>query len=432
MIGRKNLQAKTSKIDDGENFWKRRAMRRFLGWAGMVLAGLILIVVILFLVMSLWPGVGAQGADLLRGVIGDKTVAGLEMAVFQVQDTFSRWKYDLGIEKPAAAWETASTITPLQTLTPPSQGTLTPVNTAEGLPATQTWAATFASRPFATPTPAYLQPTNVPPLGTAAGEGVWSPYIQGESGHTLAFRTFLQPDPSRPYTLVAVVAFDLRHTALHFIMGTQEPASPNGPLRSGMMPEEDRIPNVLLAAFNGGFKARHGEFGAMQDGTIYLPPKYGLGTLVIYKDGSVRLGEWGKDVYMTPDIVSLRQNGPLVVQQGKINPRIYNNDPKDWGYTVNDVSPTIRTGIGLSQDGRTLYYFIGPSLSMEMLAKSMQAAGAWNGIQLDINNYWSLFVKITVVKGQLVPEPLLPKLMVAYTDRYLYDSSRDFFYVTTK
>jgi len=25
---------------------------------------------------------------------------------------------------------------------------------------------------------------------------------------------------------------------------------------------------------------------------------------------------------------------------------------------------------------------------MEMLAKSMQAAGAWNAIQLDINNYW--------------------------------------------
>jgi len=222
----------------------------------------------------------------------------------------------------------------------------------------------------------------------------------------------------------------LSHTHLHFIMGTLEPASPTAPARTGKIPATDREPNILLAAFNGGFKARHGEFGAVQDGITYLPPKDSLGTVVMYSDGHVRLGEWGKDVTMSSDIISLRQNGPLVVQAGQINPRIYNNDPKDWGYTVNDVSPTIRTGIGLSQDNRTLFYFCGPSLSMEMLAKSMQAAGAWNAIQLDINNYWSLFVKINVVNGKLVPEPLLPKLMIAYTDRYLYDSSRDFFYIT--
>jgi hypothetical protein len=29
------------------------------------------------------------------------------------------------------------------------------------------------------------------------------------------------------------------------------------------------------------------------------------------------------------------------------------------------------------------------------------------------------------------PEPLLPRLMVANVDRYLWDSSRDFFYLTS-
>ncbi len=398
----------------------------------MVAAVLVLIFVALFLVVSLFPGVGAQGADLLRGVIGDKAVASLEMVIFQVQDTVNRWTYDLGLQKPSIAWAPVATITPLPTSTLSTGGTPAPYSSPEGYPATQTWAATFAPRTYSTPTPSYLQPTNIPPLGNASGEGIWLPYIQGTNGDTLAFRTFLQPDPTRPYTLVAVVAFDLNHTRLHFIMGTLEPAAPGAPARTGMMPAADREPNILLAAFNGGFKARHGEFGAMQDGITYLPPKYGLGTVVIYRDGSIRLGEWGQDVTMSPDIVSMRQNGPLVVQSGQINPRIYSNDPKDWGYTVNDVSPTIRTGIGLSKDNRTLYYFIGPSLSMEMLARSMQAAGAWNSIQLDINNYWSLFVKIDVVDGKLVPEVLLPKLMVAYTDRYLHDSSRDFFYITTK
>jgi Phosphodiester glycosidase len=246
----------------------------------------------------------------------------------------------------------------------------------------------------------------------------------------VAYRTFLQPDPTRPYTLVAVVAIDLTRTRLHFVLGSDEPAGPPGPPRSGAIPPSDRVANVLLAAFNGGFKARHGLFGAMADGITALPPRDGLGTVVIYKDGSVHLGEWGADLTISPDLAAFRQNGPLVVQHGQINPRIHNNLPEDWGYTVIDVSPTVRTGIGLSADEKTLFYFCGPSLSMEALAKSMQAAGAWNAIQLDINNYWALFVKFQPSGSNLIPEALLPNLMVANIERYLWDYSRDYFYIT--
>ena len=133
---------------------------------------------------------------------------------------------------------------------------------------------------------------------------------------------------------------------------------------------------------------------------------------------------------MSPEVVAFRQNGPLVIRNGKIDPRIYNNSPEDWGYTVIDVSPTVRTGIGLSEDESTLFYFCGPSLSMEALANSMQAAGAWNSIQLDINNYWALFVKFQPSGSTLVPEALLPDLMVANIERYLWDYTRDYFYIT--
>jgi hypothetical protein len=118
-------------------------------------------------------------------------------------------------------------------------------------------------------------------------------------------------------------------------------------------------------------------------------------------------------------MTAFRQNGPLVIRKGQINSQIYNNSPQDWGYTVIDVSPTVRSGIGLSQDNQTLYYFCGPSLTMEALAKSMQAAGAYNAIQLDINNYWVLFVKITPSGSKLTAEPLLPRLMVDGVGRYL-------------
>jgi hypothetical protein len=254
-------------------------------------------------------------------------------------------------------------------------------------------------------------------------------------GNTVAYRTFLQPDPARPYALVAVVAIDLTHTRLHFVLGTIEPASPiataDAATRTGSIPAADRVANVLLAAFNGGFKARHGEFGAMANGITALPPKDGLGTVAIYKSGRVSLGEWGAGMTLNPDMVAFRQNGPLVIQQGKINPRIYDNSPQDWGYTVNDVSPTVRSGIGLSTDEKTLFYFCGPSLSMEALAKAMQAAGAWNAIQLDINNYWTLFVKFQPLGSKLIPEPLLPQLMVANIERYLWNYSRDYFYLTS-
>jgi hypothetical protein len=407
---------------------------RILRWtaiAGGVCIGLL---IFSFMAVQFWPVIGAQGADVLRSIIGDQAVAGLEMKVNQVQDELQKLKYQLGLDRPVAPWVTAQI--PVQSLTPTALSTATTsstpeLQTPESFLPTTTPEVINTPLPTLVPTPSVWQPANLTPLGSAAGEGVWSAYIQDAEGHTVAFRTFVQPDPTRPYTLVAIVAIDLTRARLHFVLGSLEPAGPPGPPRNGAIPASDRVAGVLLAAFNGGFKARHGEFGAMADGITALPPRDGLGTVVIYENGTVRLGDWGAGLTMTPDVIAFRQNGPLVIQQGKIDPRIYNNSPADWGYTVIDVSPTVRTGIGLSVDGKTLFYFCGPSLSMEALAKSMQATGAWNSIQLDINNYWSLFVKFQPSSSNLIPEPLLPNLMVANVERYLWDYSRDYFYITS-
>ena len=394
----------------------------------------IFLLILLFITVNTWPALGAQGADLLRSLIGDKAVAGLEMQFNQVQDGIQKIKYQLGLETPAAPWVIlqvpAATLTPTALLT--GKVPITPdLHTPTVFQPTETLAVLNPPGLTYTHPISIWQPAALTPLGNADGEGVWSAYIQDAENHTVAYRTFLQPDPDRPYTLVAVVAIDLTRTRLHFVLGSLEPAGENTQPRSGAIPENDRAANILLAAFNGGFKARHGQFGAMADGIIALPPRDGLGTLVIYKSGGVSLGEWGPGMTVNPNVTAFRQNGPLVIQTGQINPRIHNNSPQDWGYTVNDVSPTVRTGIGLSADNNTLFYFCGPSLSMESLAIAMQAAGAWNAIQLDINNYWSLFVKFQPDGSRLIPEPLLPRLMVANVDRYLWGYSRDYFYLTS-
>jgi hypothetical protein len=398
---------------------------RMVRWSAIAIGGFVLALASMLLAVNAWPALGATGADLLRDVVGDKPVARMEMTFIQIQDTLEQWKCRLGLSAPAIVWEDISspvptlavekTITPFRMINIQPTPARTPVHTS---PAVETLA------------PSLWQPVNIPPLGSAEGEGIWSPYIDDASGTTVAYRTFVQPDPERPYTYVAIVAIDLERTRLHFVLGTIEPVSSEGPVRSGEIPTSDRTPGNLLAAFNGGFKARHGEFGAMSNGITALAPRYDMGTLAIYKNGQVLLGAWGDEINISPELVAFRQNGPLVIDHGRINSRIYNNSPLDWGYTVNDVSPTIRSGIGLSADSKTLYYFCGPSLSMYTLARSMQAADANFAIQLDINNYWVLFVKIRADKSRLVAEPLLSRLMVANIDRYLWDYSRDYFYIT--
>jgi len=100
---------------------------------------------------------------------------------------------------------------------------------------------------------------------------------------------------------VGVIAFDTNQIRLHYVLGSIEPYALNSPPRTGQMPSEDKAPGVLIAMFNGGFKARHGHFGALANGQIALPPRDGLGTIGIDKDGCLKLGEWGSNISDSPD-----------------------------------------------------------------------------------------------------------------------------------
>jgi len=417
-------------------------MRRSLWRLGSVcFIFVVLFVLPIFLATNVWPSLGAQGADLLRAVLGDERVASLEMMVFGAQDNLQKIGCDLGLVKPVAPWEVAAVTAKAELVTrmpqedaivPPSEETNVPDPVSIEVSTPQPEGILILPTPnpvLPSPTPTPWAPAPLAPKGSLDGEGLWISYLQDPSGNTVAYRTFLQPDPQRPYTVVALVAFDLTQTRLHYILGSIEPYNPDAPKRSGKIPENDLIPGRLLATFNGGFKATHGQFGAMSDGITLLPPRDGLGTLAIYTDGSVRIGEWGSEIDPNGEFLAWRQNGPLVIHNGEINPRIYNDSPKDWGYTVDDVSPTLRSGIAISPDGKTLYYVAGPRMTMQALAESMLAAGASNGMQLDINNFWVHFVAIN---PELKPEPLLPDLMTEFPDRYLHAYTRDFFYVTTK
>lgn len=404
-----------------------RLIRRY--WRRLLIVFLIVPIFGLIL-LTTWPGFGAQMADWLRPLIGNETVAALETVYFTLQDTWKRWQYDTGLSQPETPWQVTPTFTPTPlppTVTPPV------IPTAEIAAATPqpTLSPTVTPLPTATPTPAGWQLAPVPPLGTLSGEGLWSAYLTAPTGQTVAYRTFLQPDPERPFAIAAIVAFDLQATTLHYVLGWEEPGVPDGPRGDGRISQTDLQAEVLLATFNGGFQTTHGNFGAMADGLLAVPARDGFGTVAMYADGSVAIGAWSEDIQPGDDMVAWRQNGRLVIQDGAVNERVFNDSIAEWGGTINGDIVTWRSGLALSADRQVLYYIAGPSLSMPVLAEVMLQIGAANGILLDINESWVHFTAIHAAPdGSLAPEPLFEEGMETSVDRYLRPHSRDFFYVT--
>lgn len=393
----------------------------------------------------------AKLAAPLRQLIGNEAVASLESLLFGAQDSAKRFQYDMGLTRPEAPWQVSVPVsnepTPVDYQTPHLETPMPPNNTPtagdEGalfadfsamLVATP--AVTTTKKivgPMVDPVPVVVawRPADLQPLGTLAGEGEWLPYLFNPAGETVAYRTFLQPDPERPFTIVAIVAFDLTKTRLNFVLGTEEPHLPGSPFGSGVIPTADKTAGHLLAAFNGGFMATHGQYGAMANGLEALPPKEGLATVAINETGQIRIGAWGSDILPSDKLVSWRQNAYMVVHNGKITPESVSNSLDYWSGSINSEVVTWRSGLGISQDEKVLYYFAGPSLHMVTLGQTMVTAGVENGMLLDINPYWVHFTAIYAEGDEWLAASLMDS-MSNHVDRFLRAYQRDFFYVTVR
>ena len=84
----------------------------------------------------------------------------------------------------------------------------------------------------------------------------------------------------------------------------------------------------LVAAFNGGFKEDAAGGGYYTEGRLIDPLVAGAASLVIYADGSVTVGAWGRDVTMTPNVVAIRQNLVPLVAGGRPTAQAAS---ADWG-----------------------------------------------------------------------------------------------------
>jgi hypothetical protein len=191
-----------------------------------------------------------------------------------------------------------------------------------------------------------------------------------------------------------------------------------------------------VAAFNAGFLMGNANGGYYTDGRTVAPLRNGAASFVIYRNGSANIVNWGRDASLTPDVVSVRQNLDLLVDNGKPVTGLNPNDTTQWGATLGNAVDVWRSGVGITANG-ALVYAGGPGLNITTLADILARAGAVRAMELDINTDWVSFATYhphspTGLATGANGTDLLPG-MVGQPDRFLQSGwARDFFTMSAR
>lgn len=278
-------------------------------------------------------------------------------------------------------------------------------------------------------------PSTVPSIwkSTEPGEGVWKPFAPtwmrkfAEGAPPAFYQTFVRPDESRPYSHVILVEMDTRQLDLDMEAGTEDPKPLTGQHGPGRLPRDPAVYTRVVAAFNGGFKTEHGNYGMMVHKRVLLPPIPNAATVIIGKDDRASFGTWGPTPAIPDDIMSFRQNLDALVDGGEVNP----SKRLMWGYTLPGTGmQTERSGLCVTRAGHMIYAW-GDDVSATALGKAMRTAGCDYGMHLDMNPHHTgfLFTTIKELKGHQYKSEPLTTLMEMSTDRYIEYAAKDFFYV---
>jgi hypothetical protein len=235
---------------------------------------------------------------------------------------------------------------------------------------------------LAPPTP--ISPIASPPV---AGEGQWHPAGRSIGGVPGVYEAFLRPDAVHTSVVVGVAWMDTKLLTATLYSGSTIPGG--GPWHH-TAPVSAEAARTLVAGFNAGFLMSNTRDGYYTDGKTVLPLRPGAASFVIYSDGTATVGQWGRDVTMTPNVTAVRQNLDLVVDGGHPVPGLNANDTTQWGDTLGDRVYVWRSGVGVTADG-ALVYAGGPDLNITDLANVLVRAGAVRAMELDINTDWVNF-----------------------------------------
>ena len=261
------------------------------------------------------------------------------------------------------------------------------------------------------------------PAGHAlAGEGAWR-VLETVKGSPAIFGTFLRPSAVYSSYVAGLVSMDQRLVKFRLRPGAEDPG-PGDWKASTWIPPGTR--KGLLATFNGGFKLDSARGGFYLNGAHKGALVNGAASVVYYRNGTIKIGSWGHELRMTPDVVGVRQNLKLLVDHGKVPATVDQNVNTTWGATLGGGYYVWRSGLGITGDGRVIFVY-GPALNVRELASLLRRAGAVEALQLDINPEWMSYdyYKAAGHPGNPTPHALLPTQQGSVY-RYYQVYSRDF------
>jgi hypothetical protein len=220
-----------------------------------------------------------------------------------------------------------------------------------------------------------------------AGEGQWSPAGRLVDGIPAVYETLLRPDAIHTSYVVGVAWMDTKLLRATLYSGSQIPGG--GPY-SHTAPISPTDASSLVAAFNAGFLMPDANGGYYTDGKTIDPLRPGAASFVVYRNGTSTVAQWGRDASMGPDVVSVRQNLVLLVDNGQVVPSAYDQNASQWGSALHGALYVTRSALGVTANG-ALVYVGGPGLDIVDLANLLVRAGAVRGMEMDINPDWVNF-----------------------------------------
>ena len=253
------------------------------------------------------------------------------------------------------------------------------------------------------------------------GEGQWR-VVEKVNAEPAILTTFLRDATYTSY-VNGVASIDQRLVRFYLRPGYEDPGYGNWKAPFDV-PSGSRA--GLLATFNGGFKISDAGGGFYLNGAHYDALVNGAASIVYYKNGTIKIGQWGRDFKLNPSIAGVRQNLKLLVDRGKISPDLNQDIETNFGATLGGGYYVWRSGLGVTSDGRVVYVY-GPALDVQDLAELLRRAGAVEGMQMDINPAWMKFdyYQADGHPSDPAPAPLLPAQQ-ASPYSYYDPSTRDF------
>jgi hypothetical protein len=308
---------------------------------------------------------------------------------------------------------------------PPKGGVPSRRITAVGLPSQHGHAHTAKAPVVAVTSHTPLPPDVVSPVADPLpNEGVWMPIGPRVDGEPTMEETEVRPDAVHTSLLDGLVWMDPKLVRFELHPGLTEPGGRL--LAPDEIPIADRL--TLEAAFNSGFRLRDARGGFYLNGVTAKPLVDGAASLVIDKDGSATVGQWGRDVTMGPQVEAVRQNLQLIVDGGQLVPGLSDNLHGAWGQTLGQSVLVWRSAVCVDAHGGLIYGY-GNGLGALSLAELMQRAGCQRAMELDINSSWTSFNFYAPVEVGNPASVLGTKMLADQRkpgDRYLSPDARDF------